>query len=65
MLLYDPGEGDPTLAVACRLGSARKPEIAWAQYRKPFTFDLSDFVEQAFEAAARALSPDGLGRGWA
>lgn len=59
LMLYDPGEGDPTFAVACRLGSAGEPEIAWAQYRKPFTFDLSDFEEQAFETAASALSSDG------
>jgi hypothetical protein len=59
LMLYDPGEGDPTFAVACRLGSAAEPEIAWAQYRKPFTFNLSDFEEQAFEAAASALSSDG------
>jgi hypothetical protein len=58
LTLYDPGEGDSTFAVACRLGNAGEPEIAWAQYRKPFTFDLSDFEEQAFEAAARALSVD-------
>jgi hypothetical protein len=58
MMFYDPGEGDPTFAIACRLGSAGEPEIAWAQYRKPFTFDLSDFEEQAFEAAASALSSD-------
>lgn len=58
LMLYDPGEGDPTFAVACRLGNAAEPEIAWAQYRKPFTFDLSDFEEQAFEAAASALSSD-------
>ncbi len=56
LMLYDPGEGDPTFAVACRLGSAGEPEIAWAQYRKAFTFDLSDFEEQAFEAAASATS---------
>ena len=59
LMLYDPGEGDPTFAVACRLGIAGEPEIAWAQYRKAFTFDLSDFEEQAFEAAASALSVDG------
>jgi hypothetical protein len=59
LMLYDPGEGDPTFAVACRLGIAGEPEIAWAQYRKAFTFDLSDFEERAFEAAASALSVDG------
>jgi hypothetical protein len=59
LMLYDPREGDPTFAVACRLGIAGEPEIAWAQYRKAFTFDLSDFEEQAFEAAASALSVDG------
>ena len=53
-MLYDPGEGDPTFAVACRLGNAGESEIVWAQYRKPFTFDLSDFEEQAYEAAASA-----------
>ena len=59
LMFHNPGEGDPTFAVACRLGKAGEPEIAWAQYRKPFTFDLSDFEEQAFEAAASALSSDG------
>ena len=59
LMMYDPAEGDPTFAVACRLGNAGEPEIAWAQYRKPFTFDLSDFEEQAFEAAASARSVDG------
>lgn len=58
LMLYDPEEGDPTFAVACRLGIAGEPEIAWAQYRKAFTFDQSDFEEQAFEAAASALSVD-------
>jgi hypothetical protein len=56
LMLYDPGEGNPTFAVACRLGHTREPEIAWAQYRRPFSFDLSDFEEQAFEAAASAMS---------
>ena len=59
LMLYDPGEGDPTFAVASRLGSAGEPEVAWAQYRNSFTFDVSDFEEQAFEAAASALSSDG------
>jgi hypothetical protein len=58
LMFHDPGEGDPTFAVACRLAKAGEPAIAWAQYRKPFTFDLSDFEEQAFEAAASALSSD-------
>jgi len=58
LMMSDPAEGDPTFAVACRLGNAREPEIAWAQYRKPFTFDLSDFEEHAFEAATSALSVD-------
>jgi len=58
LMLYAPGDRDPTFAVACRLGNAGEPEIAWAQYRKPFTFELSDFEEQAFEAAASALSVD-------
>lgn len=56
LMLYDPGEGDPTFAIACRMGSAGEPEIAWAQYRKPFMFDVSDFEEQAYQAAASALS---------
>ena len=54
LMLYDPGEGDPAFAVACRLGSVGEPEIAWAQYRKPFTFELSDFEEEAFALAARS-----------
>jgi hypothetical protein len=56
LMLYDPGEGDPTFAIACRMGSAGEPEITWAQYRKPFTFDVSDFEEQAYQAVASALS---------
>lgn len=54
LMLYDPGEGDPTFVVACRLGSVGEPEIAWAQYRKRFTFELSDFEEEAFALAARS-----------
>ena len=56
LMLCDPGEGDPTFAIACRVGSGGEPEIAWAQYRKPFTFDVSDFEEQAYQAAASAPS---------
>ena len=56
LMLYDPGEGDPMFAVACGLGNGGEPEIAWAQYRRPFSFDLSDFEELAFEAAASATS---------
>lgn len=67
LMLYDPGEGDPTFAVACRLGSVGEPEIAWAQYRKPFTFELSDFEEEAFSlvasSTARADPVRGRGRG--
>ncbi len=57
LMLYDPGEGDPTFAIACRLGNTDEPEIAWAQYRKSFTFELSDFEEQAYAHAASALTP--------
>ena len=61
LMLYDPGEGDPAFAIACHIGNAGEPEIAWAQYRKPFTFELSDFEEQAFSLVAapgpRACSP--------
>ena len=59
LMLYDPREGDPTFAVACRVGNSGEAEIAWAQYRKPFTFDLSEFEEQAFAAAASAVSGAG------
>ena len=52
LMLYDPGEGDPAFAIACHMGNAGEPEIAWAQYRKPFTFELSDFEEQAFSLVA-------------
>lgn len=61
LMLYDAGKADPTFAIACRLGNAGEPEIAWAQYRKPFTFELSDFEEQAFSLVAgsgpRAVAP--------
>lgn len=59
LMLYNSGDGDPTFAVACRLGNAGGPEIAWAQYRKPFTFELSDFEEQAFSLVAGSGSRAG------
>jgi hypothetical protein len=50
--LIDAEGEDPTFAVACRLGPEGRPEIAWAQYRKPVTFELSDFEEQLLAASA-------------
>ncbi len=58
LMLYDPGEGDPTFAIACRLGITGEPEVAWAQYRKPFTSELSDFEEEAHAHVASSLAPD-------
>lgn len=54
--MFDAGEGDPSFAIACRLGRSAEPEIAWAQYRKAVTFDLSEFEERAFAAAARSVA---------
>jgi hypothetical protein len=34
---------DPTIVVACRAPSTSRSEVAWAGYRKPVTFELSDF----------------------
>jgi hypothetical protein len=62
LMLYNAGEGDPTFAIACRLGNAGEPEIAWAQYRKPFTFELSDFEERAFLFVAGSGSRAGRRR---
>lgn len=59
LMLYNSGDGDPTFAIACRLGGSGEPEIAWAQYRKPFTFEVSDFEEQAFSLLARSGSRPG------
>ncbi len=56
LTLFDAGEADPVLAIACRLGRSGEPEIAWAQYRKVVTFDLSGFEERAFAAAARSVN---------
>lgn len=47
LMFSSSGDGDPTFAIACRLGDSQ-PEIAWAQYRKPYTFELSEFEKQAF-----------------
>ncbi len=59
LTLFDAGEDDPSFAVACRLDRSGEPEIAWAQYRKAVTFDLSEFEERAFAAAARSVAaPD-------
>lgn len=55
LTLFNAGEDDPSFAVACRLGRSGEPEIAWAQYRKAVTFDLSEFEERAFAAAARSV----------
>jgi hypothetical protein len=54
LTFFDAGDSDPTFGVACRIGLSGEPEIAWAQYRKPVTFELSDVDEQAFEAVAGA-----------
>ncbi len=37
---------DPSDELYALQALAGEPEIAWAQYRKPFTFELSDFEEQ-------------------
>lgn len=63
LMLYDRGEGDPLFAIACRLGNTGEPEIAWAQYRKPFTFELSDFEEQAYSLVASRSAPGDPARG--
>jgi hypothetical protein len=55
MLLSTEG-ADPTFAVACRVGREGVPEIAWAQYRKPVTFNLSDFEVAAYAEAARSAN---------
>jgi hypothetical protein len=48
-------EGEqPTLAIACRLALNGDVEIVAAQYRKPVTFELSQFEKQALMAVARA-----------
>lgn len=48
-----PGDDRPTFAVACRLGATGDPELVWAQYRKPVTFELSEFERLALSAADR------------
>ena len=55
LTLFDAGDDDPTLAVACRLSGSGDAEVVWAQYRKPVTFELSEFEMQATAAVARLV----------
>lgn len=59
LTVFDASENDPTFAVACRLGRSGEPEIAWGQYRKPVTFELSEFEKRAFAAAASSADAFG------
>jgi hypothetical protein len=47
LFMTEAGDEDPTFAIACRLGVAGQPEIAWAESRKAVTFELSEFERQA------------------
>jgi hypothetical protein len=51
----DAGDADPTFAVACRLAAEGGPVIVWAQYRKRYSFDLSDSERRALALAAESL----------
>jgi hypothetical protein len=42
--------GDPTLVFYCQETVSNRIEIVWAEYRKPVTFELSDFEREAFNA---------------
>lgn len=53
----DPGSGDPTFAIACRIGRNGEPEIVAAQYRKQVTFELSEFESRALSAALNGSTP--------
>ncbi len=65
VLGYRVPAGDPTLVIACRVTRVGKAEVAWAGYRKPVTFELSDFERAAFDAASPFASAQatGFGRG--
>ena len=61
----DAEGGDPTFAIACRIGLKGEPEIAAAQYWKPVTFELSEFEKRALSAVAssKLTGPNPRSRG--
>jgi hypothetical protein len=63
LTLIDSGSSDPTFAIACRLSASGQPEIAWAQYRKPVTFELSDFERRATSMTAQSPAAAGSKKG--
>jgi hypothetical protein len=49
-------DGDATLVVYCRETHSKRPQIVWAEYAKPVTFELSDYERAAFAAAETATT---------
>jgi hypothetical protein len=58
LFLADPGNTEATFGIAVRHDTSGEPEIAWASYRKPVTFELSEYERQVMSQVT-GTAPEG------